>query len=137
MVYITRREYFCSAHRLRHSHWTEEENNAVFGGCANPNWHGHNYELIVTVKGTPSKTTGFVINLKELSVILQKKVINKVDHKNINLDVPFMQDVMPTTENFAIKIWEQIENEIAELGATLHCVKLQETAKNSIEYYGK
>jgi 6-pyruvoyltetrahydropterin/6-carboxytetrahydropterin synthase len=90
MVYITRREHFNSAHKLNVPEWSEEKNLEVFGKCANPNWHGHNYELEVTVKGEPNPVTGFVINLKDLSTILRTKITDKLDHRNMNLDVDFM-----------------------------------------------
>src|SRR5690606_136280 len=107
MVFITRREYFNSAHKLTVPEWSDEKNKDVFGKCANTNWHGHNYELFVTVKGVPDAVTGFVVNLKELSTILRTKITDKLDHKNMNLDVDFMQGVQPSTENVAIKIWEE------------------------------
>ena len=136
MVYITRREHFNSAHKLNVPEWSEEKNQEVFGKCANPNWHGHNYELEVTVKGEPNPVTGFVINLKELSTILRTKITDKLDHKNMNMDVDFMKGVQPSTENVAIKIWEQIYRDVNALGCELHCVKVKETENNSVEYYG-
>jgi 6-pyruvoyltetrahydropterin/6-carboxytetrahydropterin synthase len=136
MVYITRREHFNSAHKLNVPEWSEEKNLEVFGKCANPNWHGHNYELEVTVKGEPNPVTGFVINLKDLSTILRTKITDKLDHRNMNLDVDFMHGVQPSTENVALKIWEQIYSDITALGAELHCVKVKETENNSVEYYG-
>lgn len=135
-VYITRREYFNAAHKLWHEEWSEAKNLEVFGKCANPNWHGHNYDLFVTVKGQTDPTTGFVIDLRFLSDLINEKVVDKLDHKNINLDVEFMKGVKPSTENLVIAIWEQLYNEIAATGATLHCVKLAETENNSAEYYG-
>jgi 6-pyruvoyltetrahydropterin/6-carboxytetrahydropterin synthase len=136
MVYITRKEHFNSAHKLNVPEWSEEKNTEIFGKCANPNWHGHNYELEVTVKGEPNPLTGFVINLKELSYILRTKITDKLDHRNMNLDVDFMHGVQPSTENVAIKIWEQIHNDVQALGCQLHCVKVKETQNNSVEYYG-
>lgn len=135
-VIITRRERFSSAHKLWVNEWSEEENLSTFGGCANPNWHGHNYELFVSVKGTVNPKTGFVENLKYLSKIIKEKVIYKLDHKNINLDVDFMQGKMTTTEVLAISIWEEIVEDINKLNCTLHTVKIKETENNFVEYFG-
>lgn len=135
-IYITRRETFNAAHKLRRDDWSDEENEKVFGKCSNQNWHGHNFELFVTVKGLPSKDTGFVINLKELGDILKKGVIEKLDHKNINLDVDFMSGKMSSTENLVIGIWEQIEKDILNLGGELAKIKLVETENNFVEYFG-
>ncbi|MBT5933261.1 MAG: 6-carboxytetrahydropterin synthase [Flavobacteriales bacterium] len=135
-MYITRRETFNAAHKLRRDDWSDEENEKVFGKCSNQNWHGHNFELFVTVKGIPSKDTGFVINLKELGDILKNGVIEKIDHKNINLDVDFMSGKMSSTENLVIGIWEQIEKDILNLGGELAKIKLVETENNFVEYFG-
>lgn len=137
MVYITRRETFTAAHKLFHTGWSDEKNMEVFGKCANPNWHGHNYTLLVTVKGEKNPETGFVANLTEVSKVIMEKVVNKVDHKNLNLDVDFMKDKLPTTEILAEEIWKQIEKPINALGCKLHCVKVQETEKNYVEYFGE
>ena len=137
MVYITRKETFSAAHKLNRNDWSQQKNNEMFGKCANPNWHGHNYDLSVTVKGEANPETGFVANLSDIGNILKVKVINKVDHKNLNLDVDFMKDKLPTTEILAIEIWQQIEVSINALGCKLHCVKIQETEKNFVEYFGK
>ena len=133
-IYITRRETFNAAHKLRRDDWSDEENEKIFGKCCNQNWHGHNFELFVTVKGLPSKDTGFVINLKELGDILKKGVIEKLDHKNINLDVDFMSGKMSSTENLVIGIWEHIEEDILNLGGELSKIKLVETENNFVEY---
>lgn len=135
-IYITRRETFNAAHKLRRDDWSDEENEKVFGKCSNQNWHGHNFELFVTVKGIPSKDTGFVINLKELGDILKNGVIEKIDHKNINLDADFMSGKMSSTENLVIGIWEQIEKDILNLGGELAKIKLVETENNFVEYFG-
>ena len=135
-IYITRRETFNAAHKLRRDDWSDEKNEKIFGKCSNQNWHGHNFELLVTVKGLPSKDTGFVINLKELGDILKKGVIEKLDHKNINLDVDFMSGKMSSTENLVIGIWEQIEKDILNLGGELAKIKLVETENNFVEYFG-
>ena len=137
MIYLTRRERFCAAHRMFRKDWSEELNQKVFGKCSNPNWHGHNYILWVTVKGDLSVEHGFVMNINILKQIIIEKVINKIDHKNINLEVEFMEGKIATTENLAIAIWNELESSIANENAVLHCVKIQETENNSIEYYGK
>ena len=137
MVHITRRERFSAAHMLSRPEWTEEKNLEVFGKCSNPNWHGHNYELFVTVKGELNPETGFVVNLSKLGKIVQEKVIKWVDHKNLNIDVPFMKGKLTSTEHLAIAIWGQIQSEIEKLGCELYCIKLQETENNFVEYYGK
>ena len=137
MIYITRRERFNAAHMLRNEKWSDEKNIEVFGKCANQNWHGHNFELFVTVKGEVDEDTGFVVNLKDLASVIQNKVIEKLDHKNLNLDVDFMRGKMASTEVLAIAIWEELESDINQLGATLHLVKVQETENNFVEYFGK
>ncbi len=136
MIYVTRRERFCAAHRLVRDEWSEEKNDEVFGKCSNPNWHGHNYVLFVTVKGNQNPETGFIVNIKHLSKIIKEKVITKLDHKNINLEVDFMQGKMASTENIVIGIWEELEPVINALGIQLHCIKVQETENNFVEYYG-
>ncbi len=137
MVFITRKETFSAAHKLSRSTWNEEKNAEVFGKCANPNWHGHNYQLTVTVQGEVNPETGFVANLSEIGKILKIQVIDKVDHKNLNLDVDFMKGKLPSTEVLAVEIWRQLETPINALHCRLHCVKIQETEKNYVEYYGK
>ncbi len=135
-IYITRRETFNAAHKLYQPNWTEEENNLVFGKCANKNWHGHNFTLFVTVKGVPNKETGFVMNLKTLSEIINTHVIESLDHKNLNLDVSYLTGIMASTENLAIAIWDQLANEIAKNGGELAKIKLIETENNFVEYFG-
>jgi len=135
-VYLTRRERFSSAHRLFKSELSDEENLELFGQCSHPNWHGHNYELFVTVKGNVNPSLGYVVNLKKISEIIRTHVIQKLDHKNINVDVDFMKGVLATTENLAIGIWKELEVPIQKIGATLHCVKIKETENNFVEYYG-
>ncbi|HEX2617173.1 MAG TPA: 6-carboxytetrahydropterin synthase [Flavobacteriales bacterium] len=136
LVHITRRERFSAAHKLARPEWSDEKNLEVFGKCANPNWHGHNYELWVTVKGEPDPQTGFVVDLSLLSKLIHDHVIRFVDHKNINLDVPFMKDRLSSTENIAIAVWEQLEAPVKGLGCALHGVKLKETENNHVEYFG-
>ena len=135
MVYITRKEHFTAAHRLYNPKWSDEKNDEVFGKCANDNWHGHNYELFVTVKGEPDPDTGFLVDAKKLSVVINEYVIDKLDHKNLNLDVDFMQGKMCSSENLVIEIWNQLQ---PHLPATvqLHCIKLYETPRIYVEYFG-
>jgi 6-pyruvoyltetrahydropterin/6-carboxytetrahydropterin synthase len=136
MIYVTRKEHFNAAHKLHREDWTEEKNLEVFGKCANANWHGHNFDLYVTVKGEPNPETGFVIDLKLLSQLIREHIVEALDHKNLNLDVPFMLGIMPSTENLAIKIWEILDPFIKSERCVLHCVKLYETENNFVEYYG-
>jgi len=136
MIYLTRRERFCAAHRMFRKEWSDEVNHKVFGKCSNPNWHGHNYVLWITVKGEPSGEHGFVMNINILKQIILDKVINKIDHKNINLEVDFMIEKIATTENLAVAIWDELKLPVEKAGAILHCVKIEETENNSIEYYG-
>ena len=135
-IYITRRETFNAAHKLWREDWSEEKNWEVFGKCSNKNWHGHNFAIYVTVKGKPSVDTGFVINLKDLSNILKEEVIEPLDHKNLNLDVPFLAGMLASTENMAIQIWERIKAPIATAGGELVKIKLIETENNYVEYFG-
>lgn len=136
MIHITRRERFNAAHRLFREDFTDEKNLEIFGKCSNPNWHGHNYELFVTVKGEINKQTGFLVNLKKLGQVIKERVIAEIDHKNINLEVKFMQDKLASTENLAVGIWEVLEGPIREIGAELHCIKVTESENNYVEYYG-
>src|SRR5215216_5971753 len=135
MVYLTRLEHFNAAHKLYNPGWSSEKNEEVFGKCANENWHGHNYELLVTVKGNPDPDTGFLFDVKRLSAIIKQEVIEKLDHKNLNVDVEFMRDKMCSTENLAVEIWKQLEPHIPA-PVKLHCVKLYETPRIYIEYFG-
>jgi 6-pyruvoyltetrahydropterin/6-carboxytetrahydropterin synthase len=136
IVYVTRRERFNAAHKLANPAWDDATNLKIFGKCSNPNWHGHNYEVFVTVKGPVDADTGYCMDLKVLSDLLEDKVISKMDHKNLNLDVDFMKGLMTSAENIAIVIWEQIEAEIVAAGCALHSVKLYETENNFVEYFG-
>ena len=136
MIYITRRESFNAAHKLAREDWSLDKNTEVYGKCANPNWHGHNYQLYVTVKGEVNPETGFLIDLKWLKQLINVNVIDKVDHKNLNIDVDFMQGKLASTENLAIAIWDILKPLIAESDAELHSIKLYETENNFVEYLG-
>jgi len=136
MIYITRREVFNAAHRIYREEWSDEKNLEVFGKCSNPQWHGHNYTLFVTIKGDIQDNLGYVADLKSVSNIIQERIIEKIDHKNINIEVDFMKNRIASTENIAVAIWEELEKPIRKLGAELHCVKLEETENNFVEYYG-
>ena len=135
-VQVIRRERFNAAHRLFNPNWTDEKNEQVFGKCSNKNWHGHNYTLFVTVEGTVDPDTGYVIDLKILSDIIKSRIVDKMDHKNLNLEVDFMKDTITTAENIAIKIYEELESDIQATGNRLQGVKLYETENNYVEYYG-
>ena len=136
MIYITRRERFNAAHRLFKPEYSDERNLQVFGKCSNPNWHGHNYTLFVTVKGDVNPDTGFLVNLKDLSYLIDQRVIEKLDHRNINLEVDFMANKLASTENLAIGIWNELAKPIKDMGAELHSIKLYETENNFVEYFG-
>lgn len=135
MVYLTRREHFNAAHKLYNPKWSKEENEKVFGKCANHNWHGHNFEIFVTVKGMPDPDTGFIMNAKELSKIIQKEVCEKLDHKNLNLDVDFMTDKLASSENLVLEIWKILSDKIKT--CKLHSIKLYETENVYVEYFGE
>lgn len=134
MVFLTRKEHFNAAHRLYVEEWSEEKNREIFGKCANPNWHGHNFTLYVTIKGEPDPKTGMVLNLKNLSKLIREKVLDKVDHRNLNVDVDFMKGEMPSIENLAVSIWKELETGLEK--GYLHSVKIFETDRNYVEYFG-
>ncbi len=138
MIYVIRHEHFYAAVKLYNSSWSKEKNEEVFGPCANSNWHGHNFELIVTVKGQPDEDTGFVVDLKKLSKLIRSEVIEMFDHKNLNLDVDVMRGKMASTENIAIEIWKIFLQTLPNISRTakLHCIKLYETPRNFVEYFG-
>lgn len=139
MVYVIRKEHFNAAHRLFNPAWSDEKNQEIFGPCANNNWHGHNFELIVTVKGMPNPDTGFVYDLKQLGDLIKKEIIDHVDHKNLNLDVPFMKDKLASCEILVMEFWKILAPKIASTSETavLHKIHLIETNKNSVEYFGE
>jgi 6-pyruvoyltetrahydropterin/6-carboxytetrahydropterin synthase len=135
MVYLTRMEHFNAAHKLYNTAWSKEKNETIFGKCANENWHGHNYDLFVTIKGDPDPDTGFLFDAQKLSGIIRDHVIEKLDHMNLNLDVDFLEGKMCSTENLAIGIWEQIAPQLPS-SVRLHRIKLYETPRIYVEYFG-
>ena len=138
MIYISRKEHFNAAHKLFNPLWSDERNREEVGVCSNENWHGHNYEIIVTVKGTVNKESGMIINLKMLSDIIKEEILDKVDHKNLNIDVPFLKGIITTTENVTIKFWEVLEKRLKEKNiCKLHRIRVYETPRNFIDYYGE
>lgn len=136
-VYITRRERFNAAHRMYNPEWSDEKNLEVYGKCSNPLWHGHNYELFVTIKGHVRPELGYLVNLADLSRLIREQVIDALDHKNLNLEVDFLMGRVMSSENIAIAIWERLAPHIRTLGAELHCIRLIETENNIVEYYGE
>lgn len=134
MVYVTRKEHFCAAHRLYNPAWPDEKNARVFGKCNNPNGHGHNYTVEVTVAGDVPAETGMVIDLKILAEIIEKELIEKVDHKHLNVDVDFMRGTIPTAENIAIGFWKILAPKITD--GRLISIKLYESENNIVEYRG-
>lgn len=139
MVYVSRKEHFNAAHKLYNPAWTKEKNVAVFGPCANDNWHGHNFDMIVTVKGQPDPETGFVVDLKQLSNMLRREVTEKLDHKNLNLDVDFMAGKLASCENLIMEIWKIVNKHLPSITTRgkLHCIRLYETPRNYVEYFGE
>lgn len=136
MHYLSRRETFNAAHKLSVPEWSDEKNREVFGKCSNRNWHGHNYELHVTVCGEPDRVTGFVMDAKVLSTLIKEHITDHVDHSNLNIDVDWFEGVQPTTEHFASRIWDRLSPAIAEVGSRLYCIRLYETENIYAEYYG-
>ena len=134
MVYLTRRTSFSASHRLWSEHLSEEENLALYEKCANPNGHGHNYVLEVTVKGTPNLRTGMVLNLTKLKQAINEQVINWVDHKHLNYDVPWLEGIIPTAEMLVLIFWQRLESALPR--GLLYEVKLQETENNIAIYRG-
>jgi 6-pyruvoyltetrahydropterin/6-carboxytetrahydropterin synthase len=136
MVYLTRVEHFNAAHKLYNPEWNFQKNEEVFGKCANENWHGHNYELFVTVKGEVDPETGFLCDAKKLSHLIKQFVLDQLDHKNLNVEVTFLKDKMCTTENVAQAIWQQLLPHLP-LNVQLHSIKLYETPRIYVEYFGE
>jgi 6-pyruvoyltetrahydropterin/6-carboxytetrahydropterin synthase len=131
---VTRRVHFCAGHRLHQPDWDDARNRETYGACSNPNGHGHNYDLEVTVEGEVDPVTGYVMDLRALKELLGAAVLEDVDHANLNVDVPWLQGVVPTTENLAVAIWRRLEGRIP--AARLVAVRLWETERNSVEYRG-
>jgi 6-pyruvoyltetrahydropterin/6-carboxytetrahydropterin synthase len=136
MIYLTRRERFSSAHRMFRTDLSDEENMHIYGKCSNPLWHGHNYVLKVTVRGEPDPETGYFMNATRLKDIMTERVVDKLDHKNMNLETDFMKGKIATTENLAMAIWYELEEPLRAEDATLYCVRVEETENNYVEYYG-
>lgn len=134
MVFVTRKATFSASHRLFNPSWSDARNTQVFGKCNNPNGHGHNYDIEVTVGGDPPAETGMVIDLKKLADIVEQEIIDRVDHKNLNVDVDFLRGVIPTAENMAIAFWKILEPKIRE--GKLSSIRLYESANNIVEYRG-
>ena len=134
MIYITRKLEFCASHRLHNPKFSDQENEETFGLCNNPNGHGHNYVLEVTVKGDVDPETGMVLDLKKLKKLINEEIVDKVDHKNLNVDVEFLDAIIPTAENIAIRIWDILEPKIHN--GKLHQVKLYESERNFVIYRG-
>lgn len=134
MVYLTRREYFSASHRLYNPKFSEQENLRIYGKCAYPNGHGHNYEIDVTVVGDPDSDTGMIIDLKKLSDLIRSEIIEKVDHKHLNIDVDFLRGVIPTAENIAVTFWNILNPRIKQ--GRLYSIRVYETPNNYAEYKG-
>ncbi|MDN4165930.1 6-carboxytetrahydropterin synthase [Cytophagales bacterium LB-30] len=139
MIYVSRKEHFNAAHKLYNPNWSRERNEQVFGPCANENWHGHNFDMIVTVAGVPDPETGFVVDLKKLSTLIRKEIIEKVDHKNLNLDVDFMKGKLASCEILVMEMWKILEPAIQTITSNgrLYSIKLYETPRNFVEYFGE
>ena len=139
MLYVSRKEHFNAAHKLYNPAWSKEKNVEVFGPCANENWHGHNFDLIVTIKGRPDPETGFVVDLKRLSSMIRREVIDKLDHKNLNVDVDFMKDKLASCENLVVEIWQILNKHLPDVtkAGKLHSIRLYETPRNYVEYFGE
>jgi 6-pyruvoyltetrahydropterin/6-carboxytetrahydropterin synthase len=140
VIYVTRKAHFNAAHRLHNPAKSDQWNRKAYGKCGHPNWHGHNYSLEVVVAGQPDPETGFIIDLSKLNKIVEQEIIKPCDHKNLNLDVPFLKDVIPTTENLVKKFYYQLKNPVekaAAKGSVLYSVKLFETERNFAEYCPK
>jgi len=136
MVYLTRTEHFNAAHRLYNPAWDYQKNEEVFGKCANENWHGHNYDLYVTIRGIPDNDTGFLMDAKALSALIKEHVTEKLDHRNLNLDVEFMRGKMCSTENLVVGIWNELKPHLPA-SVQLHAIKLYETLRIYVEYFGE
>ncbi|HVN47230.1 MAG TPA: 6-carboxytetrahydropterin synthase [Bacteroidota bacterium] len=134
-TYVTRREVFCASHLLWNKEFSDEQNFEIYDKCANPNGHGHNYILEVTVAGEIKNDTGYMIDFKKLRQLVRTEIVDKVDHKHLNFDVDFLHDVIPTAENLAVAFWNILEPKIAD--GELYAVRLRETENNVVEYRGE
>ncbi|HUL43043.1 MAG TPA: 6-carboxytetrahydropterin synthase [Bacteroidota bacterium] len=134
MVYLTRKEHFCASHRLFNPKFSEKENLEIYGKCAYPNGHGHNYELEITVSGEPDPQTGMILDLKKLSDIIEEQILHHVDHKHLNFDVDFLRGIIPTAENLAMVFWKILETKVPQ--GKLSSVRVYETPNNYAEYRG-
>ena len=134
-VTVTRLLRFNAAHRVHNPALSDEENRRLFGKCNNPNWHGHNYTLEVSVRGPVEERTGYVMDLGALRALVEESVVDEIDHRNLNVDVPFMQGIIPTTENIVVAVWRRLEPRIAPV--RLVRLKLWETENNYVEYEGE
>jgi len=134
MVYLTRKEHFCASHRLFNPKFSDKENLEIYGKCASPNGHGHNYEIEVTVAGDPRADTGMILDLKKLSDIIDNEILQKVDHKHLNFDVDFLRGIIPTAENLSMIFWNILSSKI--LAGELYSVKVYETPNNFAEFRG-
>ena len=138
MIYVSRKEHFNAAHKLTNPNWSREKNIEVFGPCANENWHGHNFDLYVTVKGNPDPETGFLVDWKKLSILIKKEILDKVDHKNLNMDVDFMEGKLASCEILVMEFWKILKPKIPGISkyGELHKIRLFETPRNFVDYYG-
>lgn len=140
MIYISREAHFCAAHKLYNPNWSKEKNEEIFGACANENWHGHNFDLTVTIKGKPDPETGFVMNFKDLNRLIKFEILEKVDHKNLDLDVDFLQGKLTTCETLVFEFWNILDpliRQATDSRVRLHAIRLKETARNFAEYFGE
>ena len=139
MHLVSIKRHFNAAHKLYNPSWSKEKNIEIFGPCANEHWHGHNFELITSVIGDANAITGFVIDPNELGELIEAEIIEKVDHKNLNLDVPFMEGKLGSCENLIVEFWKILQPKIAALepGSRLHRLRLYETPRNFVDYYGE
>ncbi len=135
VVKVTRRVHWNSAHRLYRPDWSDDRNASVFGACSNPHWHGHNYEMDVTVSGPIDPETGYVMDMKALKDVLEERVVGDLDHRNLNVEVEWLEGLNPTTENLVVSIWDRIVNQLPEK-VRLHRIVLWETPRNYVEYTG-
>jgi 6-pyruvoyltetrahydropterin/6-carboxytetrahydropterin synthase len=134
MIFLTRREHFCSSHRLYNPAFTEQQNLEIYGKCAYANGHGHNYEIEVTVAGEPDPGTGMILDLKKLSDLIDREILEKVDHRHLNMDIDFLRGIIPTAENLAVVFWGILQPRITT--GRLYSVRVYETPNNYAEYRG-